>query len=80
MNSDTESCSESCSDKPEAFANGLNNEQLATVNLLYHLWRMDSAARSFPHNSSNQVDVATNKARWTVGLTLEMVRFSMQRT
>ena len=74
MQSDTESCS----DKSEAFANDLNNEQLAAINLLYHLWRMDSAARSFPHDSSNQVEIATNKARWTIGLTMEMVRFSIQ--
>ena len=56
----------------------LTNEQLATRKLLYHLWRLDSAARSFPYDCSNHLEAATNKARWTIGLTLEMVRFSIQ--
>ena len=62
-------------DEPEVLNKA---EQLATLRLLYHLWRLDSAARSFPHDSSDQVEIATNKARWTIGLTMEMVRFSIQ--
>ena len=61
------------SDKPEAIEYSLSDEQLVTRRLLYHLWRLDSAARSFPHDCSNGVEAATNKARWTIGLTLEMV-------
>ena len=68
-----QSQTEMSSDQPEAIAYHLNNEQLATRRLLYHLWRLDSAARSFPHDCSNGVEAATNKARWTIGLTLEMV-------
>ena len=68
-----QSQTEMSSDQPEAIAYRLNNEQLATRRLLYHLWRLDSAARSFPHDCSNGVEAATNKARWTIGLTLEMV-------
>ena len=65
------------SDNPELFTSSLSSEQLVTRKLLYHLWRVDSAARSFPHDSSGQVETAMNKARWTIGLTQEMVRFSM---
>ena len=66
------------SNEPATFLDGLNSEQSATLKLLYNLWRLDSAARSFPHDSSDQVEIATNKARWTIGLTMEMVRFSIQ--
>ena len=72
-----QSNTESCSDQPEVSSKGLTGEQVTTLKLLYHLWRLDSAARSFPHDSSDQVETATNKARWTIGLTMEMVRFSM---
>lgn len=50
------------------------DEQFATLKLLYHLWRLDRAARSFPHECTDEVEIAANKARWTIGLTLEMVR------
>ena len=43
------------------------------MRLLYHLWRLDSAARAFPHNITEEVDLNAAKGRWTIGLTLEMV-------
>ena len=48
-------------------------ESLLTARLLYHLWRVDSAVRAFPHHLVDDGDVNTAKARWTIGLTLEMV-------
>ena len=73
-----QSSTEMGSDIIEAFNSRLNDEQLASLKLLHHLWRLDRAARSFQHDCSNQVEAATNKARWTIGLTLEMVRLSLQ--
>ena len=48
-------------------------ENFLTVRLLYHLWRLDSAACAFPHNLTEEVELNAAKARWTIGLTLEMV-------
>ena len=51
----------------------LGTENFLTVRLLYHLWRVDSAARAFPRNLTDEVELNVAKARWTIGLTLEMV-------
>ena len=48
-------------------------ENFLTMRLLYHLWRVDSAARAFPSNLTEGVSLNIAKARWTIGLTLEMV-------
>ena len=52
----------------------LETENFVTIRLLYHLWRIDSAARGFPQSLTEEVDLDVAKARWTIGLTLEMVR------
>lgn len=54
----------------------VNTENFVTIRLLYHLWRVDSAARAFPHELTEGMALAEAKARWTIGLTLEMVCFS----
>ena len=51
----------------------LETENFVTIRLLYHLWRIDSAARAFPHSLTEETDLDVAKARWTIGLTLEMV-------
>ena len=51
----------------------VGTENFVTIRLLYHLWRLDSAARAFPRNLSDEVELNAAKARWTIGLTLEMV-------
>ena len=51
----------------------LETESFLTMRLLYHLWRVDSAARAFPCDLTEEVDLNVAKARWTIGLTLEMV-------
>ena len=52
----------------------VGTENFLTVRLLYHLWRIDSAARAFPRNLTEEKELNVAKARWTIGLTLEMVR------
>ena len=51
----------------------LDVDNFLTLRLLYHLWRVDSAARAFPRHLTVKADLDTAKARWTIGLTLEMV-------
>lgn len=50
-----------------------DTESFLTIRLLYHLWRVDSAVRAFPRHLVEDEAVKTAKARWTIGLTLEMV-------
>lgn len=52
----------------------VETENLLTIRLLYHLWRVDSAARAFPRHLVDNVALRKAKARWTIGLTIEMVR------
>ena len=51
----------------------VGTENFLTVRLLYHLWRIDSAARAFPRNLTEEKELNVAKARWTISLTLEMV-------
>ena len=60
------------SNNPESYPH-VETEGFLTMRLLYHLWRLDSAARAFPRNLSDEVELNAAKARWTIGLTLEMV-------
>lgn len=52
-------------------------ENFITVRLLYHLWRVDSAARAFPRQLTEELALEEAKARWIIGLTLEMVSFQL---
>ena len=46
-------------------------EEVLAVTILNRLWRVDTAARAFPQGHQNE---ALMKARWTIGLYLEVVR------
>ena len=46
-------------------------EEILAVTILNHLWRVDTAARAFPQGHQ---DEDLMKARWTIGLYLEVVR------
>lgn len=54
-----------------------NSSQLSTTDLLtrrflYHMWRMDDAARRYPGAKDGE-DNETMKNRWEIGLTYELV-------
>ena len=46
-------------------------EEILAVTILNSLWRVDTAARAFPQGHQ---DEALMRARWTIGLYLEVVR------
>lgn len=46
-------------------------EEVLAVTILNRLWRVDTAARAFPQGHKDEVLM---KARWTIGLYLEVVR------
>ena len=47
-------------------------ENVCLVRFAYHLWRVDTAARALP-TDPGLVDVDLMKARWEIGLVLELV-------
>lgn len=46
-------------------------ERTALVKFAYHLWRVDTAARSFPYEMNDHLEIM--RARWHIGLVLEIV-------
>lgn len=51
-------------------ANDKTWEEILSVTILNRTWRLDAAARAFPHGHE---DEDLMKARWTIGLYLELV-------
>ena len=50
-------------------------ERVCLVRFAYHLWRVDAAARAFPHHIEDPEEVEMMKKRWEIGLVLEIVSF-----
>lgn len=48
-------------------------ERVCLVRFAYHLWRVDTAARAFPHELQDADDKMLMKKRWEIGLVLEIV-------
>ena len=46
-------------------------EQIAVVRVIYRLWRVDTAARSFPYDMKDELSLM--RARWSIGLVQELV-------
>ncbi|KAK7680023.1 hypothetical protein QCA50_016969 [Cerrena zonata] len=66
--SDQPSCSEAAFEQEAQ-----SIERTALVRFAYHLWRVDTAARSFPHHLPDQMEIM--RARWYIGLILEVTSF-----
>ena len=52
-------------------------ENVCLVRFAYHLWRVDTAARALPKDPSIP-DIDIMKARWEIGLVLELVSVSVK--
>lgn len=68
--SDQPSCSEAAFEQEAR-----SIERTALVRFAYHLWQVDTAARSFPHHLPDQMEIM--RARWYIGLILEVVSMSI---